>query len=158
MNLKEVKDFYQSLTEVKEEIKEFSSVAVCELDGGIKEWKHCKESIYVFLEKQEEFVLKYFARNFPTSFESALKIPDFDFDNFAKLLLLQKQLICGNEKKLFSLVKDILNYPPCEKIKIGKDFFSLLEEEPIKVCIGEDEKTFLIGKLSNYCSQKKTGV
>ena len=66
MRLEEIKNFYQGLTQVKEAIKEFSSVAIYELDGGVMEWSRCKGSFYSFLENREEFVLKYFAQNFPS--------------------------------------------------------------------------------------------
>ena len=79
-----------------------------------------------------------------------MKIPDFDFNDFAKLLLQQKQLICGNEKKLWNLVQDILNYPPCERTRIGKEFYILLEEETLKAHIDENRRKELISNLVKY--------
>ena len=150
MNLKDVEDFYQSLAEVKKEINEFSSVAVCELDGGIMDWVFCKGSICDFMKKQEKFVRNEFAQNFPSSVSDALKIPGFDFNDFAKLLLQQKQLVDGNEKKLWYLVQNLLNYPPCEKLRIGKEFFMLLEEEKLKPYIDENRRKEIISSLVKY--------
>ena len=149
MDLKEVKDFYQSLNGVKEAIREFSSTALYELDGGIIEWGRCKKNIYVFLEKQEAFVLAEFSREFPVSINAALRISDFNFSDFSQLLLEHRQLLAGNEEKIWHLVQDVLNYKPGQ-VRVGKEFLILLTEESLQECIDEELKVKLLENLNEY--------
>lgn len=149
MDLKEVKDFYLELDAVKESVKEFSEIAVYELDSAIVEWGRCKKSIYRFLEKQEAFVLAEFSREFPVSVNAALRISDFNFSDFSQLLLEHRQLLAGNEEKIWHLVQDVLNYKPGQ-VRVGKEFLILLTEESLQECIDEELKVKLLENLNEY--------